>query len=345
LDLDVTAGAIPISGVVRGDTAATLPGGSGFYDVGDQSSQGGTQGNFRNLATYADFAGYPYQVFTEFAGETISTTLADIDKARTTQAFAKLRTSMAGNDSTGYMSDDMILAHLMQGLSVPPDYFRRPWLVGSQRVPFGFAERHAMDGASLDQSMTTGRTSVRIPINIPQNDVGGMLVAILEVLPERLDERQADEFILITDVDQLPNALRDVQRKEPVDNVTNRRVDARHTTPDGLYGYEPMNNVWNRSFTRLGGVFYQIDPNAPVSEARAGIWQAGIIDPVYNEDHFLAPQPFPHDVFADTTAPAFECVIRHSLSIVGNTQIGDVLVENNDDYAAVEDGGIDQPEP
>lgn len=157
----------------------------------------------------------------------------------------------------------------------------------------------------------------------------------MEVLPERLDEAQSDEWLYITDPDGLPNALRDIQNPEPVDLVLNRRIDARHTQPTGLYGYEPMNDKWNRSFTRLGGVFYQPDPRNPFTEQRAGIWQAPVVDPVMSQDHWLAPSPFPHYVFADTAAPAFEFVVRHNLKIVGNTQIGDVLVENNDDWDAV----------
>jgi len=38
-------------------------------------------------------------------------------------------------------------------------------------------------------------------------------------MPERLDERQSDEWINTTTVAKLPDALRDVQRPEPVDMV------------------------------------------------------------------------------------------------------------------------------
>lgn len=338
LDLDVSAGKIPIHGLRYKST--NEPSG-GF--INPASGQGATLSDRKMLTTQATGL-YP-EVWGAMEGQTVSASLADIDKARTTQAFAKLRTAYAGNDSTGFMSDEMILAYLMQGISVPNEYYRRPWMLGQQRVAFGFAERHATDGPSLDASITSGRTRVQLSCNVPMQDVGGYIVATIEVLPERLDERQTDEAVFITTVEQLPNALRDVQRKEPVDSFLNRRVDAKHSTPNGLYGYEPMNNVWNRSFTKLGGVFYQPDPADPFTESRAGIWQAGIVDALYNEDHFLAPQPFPHNVFSDTAAPAFEFVVRHNLSIVGLTQIGDVLAENNDDYGAIEDGGISDGNP
>lgn len=274
----------------------------------------------------------------------MSVTLADIDKARTTQAFAKLRTAYAGNDSTGFDNDNTIVALLMQGISVPPDQFKRPWLLDSARVPVGFAERFATDAANLDQSVTLGRASAKLSLNVPRQDVGGVVIFTVEVLPERVDERMSDEWLYCTEFDDLPNALRDVQRVEPVDLVQNRRIDAKHTQPSGLYGYEPMNDKWNRDFTRLGGDFYMATPGGGWTENRSNIWQTEIVDPTYSETHFLAPQPFPHDVFADTNADAFECVARHVVAIRGNTQIGDVLAENGDDYDAVQNGGLPSPE-
>jgi hypothetical protein len=117
--------------------------------------------------------------------------------------------------------------------------------------------------------------------------------------------------------------------------VRSRRIDAAHTSPTSLYGFEPMNDVWNRGTTRLGGAFYQADPSNPWTQQRSAIWQTSIVDPSFTEDHWLAPANFPHDVFSDTTADAFEVVARHAVSISGLTQIGDVLAESNDDYLAV----------
>lgn len=203
-------------------------------------------------------------------------------------------------------------------------------------MPFGFAERHATDAENLDQSVTTGRCSAQLSINVPASDIGGMIIFQIEVLPERLDERQLDEFLTITEVDALPNALRDIQNPEPVDLVPNKRIDAKHSAPTALYGYEPMNDKWNRAFTRLGGSFYQDTPGVPQTEQRSAIWQTDYVDPTFTSSHFLAPKPFPHFVFSDTQAPAFEFTCRHSIKIVGLTQIGDVLAENTDDFATVQ---------
>ena len=276
------------------------------------------------------------KIFAEMGGQSVTASLADIDKARTTQAFAKLRTAYAGNDTTGFDNDDTLVSMLMQGLAVAEDQFSRPWLLDSQRVPVGFAERFATDAANLDQSVTLGRASAVLSLNVPALPEGGVIVFTIEVLPERVDERMSDEWLQAASVDALPNALRDVQRTEPVDLVLNRRIDAKHAAPNQIYGYEPMNDKWNRDTTRLGGDFYMATPGGGWTENRSNIWQSEIVNPNFTGTHYLAPAPFPHDVFSDTTAHAFEFVCRHTVAITGLTQIGDVLVEANGDYEAVQ---------
>lgn len=359
LDLDVSAGLLPITGTgtVRlkpGNTAAAkIKQADGSTDLGAMRAD--REGSLTSSTTPVS-PGYPVQLnpngslqvnvaelMADMSGRTMGITLADIDKARTTQAFAKLRSAYAGNDTTGFDNDDTIVALLMQGIRVPEDQFKRPWLLDSKRVPVGFAERFATDAANLDASVTVGRASATLSLNVPVQDVGGVIIITVEVLPERVDERMSDEWLLADSFDDLPNALRDVQRVEPVDLVLNRRIDAKHTSPAGLYGYEPMNDKWQRDFTRLGGDFYQATPGAGWTENRSNIWQTEIIDPTFSATHYLAPTPFPHNVFADANADAFEVVCRHQLSISGLTQIGDVLAENNDDYDAVQNGGVPTP--
>lgn len=346
LDLDITAGQIPVSGMARlTGTAITPLTNQAVHQLDPAGSTQGVgttydfavAGNTASLRTRTGSSGTPI-LYAEMASQTIGTSLADIDKARTTQAMAKLRAAYAGNDVSGFINDDTIIAALMQGFAVPEDLFKRPWLLDSKRVPFGFSERFATDAANLDDSVTTGQTTVTLSLNVPQQNVGGLIIFTLEVLPERIDERQSDEWLHVTNPTQLPNALRDIQRPEPVDMVLNQRLDAKHTTPDGLYGYEPMNDVWNRSTTRLGGAFYQPNPGAPVNSQRMGIWMTQAVNPVFSADHYLCPQNFPHYVFADTQADAFEFVVRHTVKIVGLTQIGDVLAENNDDYDKMAEG-------
>jgi hypothetical protein len=336
LDLDVLAGQVPIEGIRRLGT------GTGSGTPGAVASTQHFEISVNSAARVLQFdigSDLQSEIFGNLAGQKLGVTLADIDKARTTQAFAKLRTAYAGNDATGFDNEDTIVALLMQGLSVPQDQFKRPWLLGSQRVKVDYAERFATDAANLDKSVTQGAVEGMLRLNVPRNDVGGVVIVTAELLPNRVDERMADVWLSATDFNQLPNALRDIQRPEPVDLVLNSRIDANHTTPGGLYAYEPMNDVWNRDFTRLGGNFYQATPGAGWTENRSAIWQTEIVDPTFSETHYLAPSPFPHDVFADTQADAFEFVCRHDVRIVGLTQIGDVLAENSDDYAAIEGAG------
>lgn len=342
LDLDVLSGQLPISGLGvdtghtnQGSANATVVESDGetvTYDYGR-----GTQVSGLRFSNTADGTQVVPQIFAELGGSTVPTTLADIDSARRTKAFAELRSAYAGNDATGFDNDDAIVAELMRGFRVPENQFKRPWLLDAQTVPFGMVERHATDAANLDQSVSQGRASAMMSLNIPETDTGGTVIVTVEVIPERIYERQNDEWLMTVTPSGLPDALRDVQRPEPVDEVQNRRLDARHASPDGLYGFEAMNDKHQRSFTRLGGAFYQADPALPWTEQRNAIWQPAIVDPDYTVDHFVVPEPFPHDVFSDTTADAFEMVARHTLTISGLTQFGDVLAENNDDYAAVTD--------
>lgn len=350
LDLDVAAGRLPVTGLGFTSTgpANTGPGiavrqndgktGTATTALSRSATMVDAQNNLRIAQTGLDGTSRP-DIWAQMSGQSMSITLADIDKARTTQAFAKLRTAYAGNDATGFDNDDTIVALLMQGIPVPEDQFKRPWLLDSKRVTVGFAERFSTSAEDLNASVTVGRAAAKLSLNVPQTDTGGTIIFTVEVLPERVDERMQDEWLLKQKFDDLPNALRDIQRVEPVDLVTNRRVDAKHTTPNGLYGYEPMNDQWNRDFTRLGGDFYMETPGGGWTENRSNIWQSEIVNPTFSTTHYLAPTPFPHDVFSDQNADAFEVVCRHAVTIVGNTQIGDVLAENNDDYDAVVQAG------
>jgi len=332
LDLDVTAGALPVSGITRVGTSDGNTIGTHNFDTDAVKIR---SDNTANQIQFAVNDSLVSSIQAEMTDQSITTSLADIDKARTTQAFAKLRNSFAGNDHTGFDSDDAIVAELMQGFAVPADQFQRPILLDSARVPLGFAQRFSTDSTALEKSLSTGVASASLRINLPTQETGGTILALVELLPEKLMERESDEWLHLTGPSALPDALADVQRVEPVDLVFKNRIDARHTDQQGLFGYEPMNNVWNRERTRLGGVFYQADPANPFVEQRSALWQANIVDPEFSADHWLAPVPFPQYVFADPTAPAFELVGRHAITIRGLLQQGDMLAENNDDYAGL----------
>lgn len=343
LDLDVAAGAVTLTGT------AEL---TGFFTDGTVSSvtlddlDGASQGSVSQsgLAVKRASSSGPADPMpavdisgldASLSGNTIQVSLADIDKARTTNAFAKAQAAYAGTDYSGFNNDDVIVSDLMQGFRVPQELFNRPWLLDSKTVVFGLNERHATDAANLDDSVTVGTASVSLSINIPRAEYGGIMIATVEVMPERLYERQSDEYLYCTDVDDLPNALRDIQRTEPVDTVLNRRVDVAHTTPGGTFGYEPMNAKWRREFTRLGGEFRQLTPGTPSTTARTAIWQADYVDPVFTSDHWLCPHPFPQDVFSAPSQDVVNISLLQQLTITGITQFGDDLVEDNQEFADV----------
>lgn len=336
MDLDVQSGRFPLSNLgfqtdALGTGSVSFKDGTG--EDGTTRTGTGSATDVGDLAILTKLNSLSQQipdVYTDLAQDFIAlnSSLAAVDKARELKSFAKIREQMAGIDSSGFINENAILAMMMSGLKVPQDQFQRPILLDSKRVMFGFAERFATDSANLTDSVTQGRASATLSINVPEAVLGGTVMFIIEVLPERIDERASDEWLHVQDPADLPEPVRDSLRIDPTDLVLNRRLDSAHTNGGGLYGYEPMNNVWNRDFTRMGGIFQQIDPETEVTESRAGIWQANIIDPSFDETHWLAPQPFPNDVFADTLKPSFEFVARHDVRVSGLTQMGNPLMEN-----------------
>lgn len=348
LDLDVSAGQIPVSGI--GVRAANTWGQDNITDIRETGQSANTTYVSSTNALQAgsatvhieedpDNAGYP-GIFAELAGSSIVTTLADIDKARTTQAFAKRVAAMQGANYSGFNNDDVIVSELMQGFMVPKELMNRPWLIDSKTVVFGMQERHATDAANLDDSVSTGRAQVSLSCNIPTQDWGAVVMATVEVMPERLYERQRDEYLYVTSSDHMPNAIRDLQRIEPVDSVPNARIDTAHTTPAGVFGYEPMNAKWRREFTRLGGEFRQLTPGTPSTSARTAIWQADYVDPVFTSDHWLCPHPFPQDVFSVPANDIVNISVLQRVAITGITQFGDELVEDNDEFTDVVAGEV-----
>jgi hypothetical protein len=336
LDLDISAGELPLKGLGV-STAFT-----GSVDTTSNAMDGAagtfTAKHYIPESTHirvGDKDGNPYS-YADMANQTVATSLADIDKARTTQAFAKRVAAYAGHDFSGFNNDDVVMSEFMLGFDVPMELQQRPWLLSSKTTVFGMTERHATDAANLDDSSSTGRAQIALSINIPRAEYGGTMIATVEVMPERLYERQQHPDLYVTTVDDLPSAMRDLQRTEAVDSVLNSRIDTSHSTPSGQYGYEPMNAKWQREFTRLGGEFRQLTPGTPNTAARTAIWQADYVDPAFTSDHWLCAHPFPQDVFAVPANDIVNIHVKQQLTITGITQFGDPLVEDNSEFANVE---------
>ena len=112
LDLDVAAGRLPVSGIgVSPVGAATSAGPRDYMSYEGTQSAGahwrvGENISGTEIVVEKAASGLRTKIFAEMGGQSVTTSLADIDKARTTQAFAKLRTAYAGNDTTGFDNDD-----------------------------------------------------------------------------------------------------------------------------------------------------------------------------------------------------------------------------------------------
>lgn len=267
--------------------------------------------------------GYP-DIFGELAEAGISVSLANLELARQTQAFAKLRERFDGID------DDHIIDLLMEGIRVPDEALKQPLLLSSANTIFGMQERHAMDGASLDVSRTTGQTSVQLRFRTPPMNTGGIILVTAEIVPEQLYERMKDKFLGISDAGLLPNYLRDFLDPEKVEVVQNDRIDVHHATPSGTFGYAPLNQWWKRDLTRAGGKFYRPNPDTFV-EDRMRFWSADQLNPTLADDFYMVSD-LPNTVFADSLADPFEVVTLGEVGIIGNTVFGDPLTEDTGSY-------------
>lgn len=262
-------------------------------------------------------------------GATIS--LANIELARQTQAFAKLRERFSG------LSDEYLVDLLMQGIRVPPEDFREPVLIGRGSAVIGQQERYATDGASLDVSVANGVAQLSMTINTPEVNPSGMVVVCMEIVPQQLHERREDgalKYVTGGNADHLPNYLRDYLDPQKVEVVPNSFADQFHSTPDGVFGYAPLNHRWNRMFSRVGGRYKRPVPDAFV-EDRQRIWAVEKADPVLGADFYCCPQPFPHTVFADADADPFEVIAIGQVEIVGNTVFGSTFEEDENAYEKV----------
>lgn len=270
-------------------------------------------------------------IFAELESAGVGVSLANMEMVRKTQAFARLRETYEGNN------EENIIDLLMSGIRVPDTQLYEPILLGTDTSIFGMQERHASDYENLDKSYTTGQLNLRIPIQTPAINPGGIVMVTLEVVPESLPELGLDPFLTTGDVDNLPDYVDDTLDPEKVDIVENGRIDAYHTSPGGVFGYEGLNNKWNRDFARIGGKFSDgVTPST--SEERYRIWQVRVADPDLTEDFYLCPTPFPHDVFADTTADPFEVTTLATMTIIGNTVLGPRLSEDKGAFENTQKG-------
>lgn len=293
-------------------------------------------GNGTTSAPFLDDDGYyswGKAIFAEMRDAGVTLSLANIELAKQTAAFAKLRDKYSGLD------DDHVIDLLMEGIRVPDEALKQPILLDRKSTIFGYSERHAMDGASLDMSVTTGETSLELNFRTPPMNTGGIIMVTLEIVPEQLYERQKDHFLSISNPGNLPNFMRDYLDPEKVSVVQNDFVDVNHGTPTGTFGYAPLNHEWKRSLTRVGGKYLRPVTDTFI-EDRQRFWSVEKLNPTLTTDFYLVGD-LPHNVFLDTLSDPFEVLTVGSVEIVGNTVFGKTLDEDNGSYEAIM-GQVDQ---
>jgi predicted Rdx family selenoprotein len=191
----------------------------------------------------------------------------------------------------------------------------------------GFNQRYATDGANLDKSATNGMATIDMSFRTPAMNTGGVIMITAEIVPEQLWERKKDYFLYTTDPDTLPNYLRDVLDPEAVAVIKNNHADVNHATPDGTFGYAPLNHEWQRDAVNVGGKYYR-PANDAFDEDRAKIWTAEQTSPSLNEDFYLCSN-LHKKVFADQVSDSFEITCLSDMQIVGNTVFGAGLQETD----------------
>ena len=254
-------------------------------------------------------------------GGNATMSLADIEQARKTAAFAKLRAKYDGID------DEHVIDLLMSGIRVPEEALKQPILLGRQRAMIGFNQRYATDGANLDKSATNGMATIDMSFRTPAMNTGGVIMICAEIVPEQLWERKKDYFLYTTDPDTLPNYLTDFLDPEKTDVIKNDHADVNHATPDGTFGYAPLNHQWQRDAVNVGGKYYR-PANDAFDEDRAKIWTAEATNPTLNEDFYLC-SGLHKKVFADQVSDSFEITCLTDMQIVGNTVFGAGLQETD----------------
>jgi len=327
--LNVVNSQMPIRGlgVLQGATAG---GSQNVTETGDVDSTWTNTFSSDNAAQrlVAEAVNNVPQIFAELADNGITISLANIELARKTQAFAKIR------ERYTELPETFLIDMLMRGLSIPDQAYRFPMHVGSRVVPFMQAKRFSTTAGSMDDTAVNGATKVSIPVRIPQVHTGGILMVTAEVTPEQLWERKKDYFLHSTDVSEFPDYLRDYLDPQKVDVVLNSDVDTAHATPNGTFGYRRMNGHLNGVSYRVGGKFKRPSSGSANDEDRMRIWAAETANPTLGTDFYLATN-INQKPFLDTVADPFEAVCVVQLAIEGNTQFGPPLVESEQNYDAV----------
>ena len=267
-------------------------------------------------------------IFAELEDNGITVSLSNIELARKTQAFARMREQFSEHD------DEFIIDMLMSGLTIPDQSLKQPMLLGQFTNVFGQRIRYSSDADALDASATNGMTGGALNLRVPRLSTGGVIMVVAEITPEQLFERTQDTLLHTTSVDALPEYLRDELDPEKVEVVRNDYIDTAHGTPAGTFGYGPLNHKFHKRQYNVGGKFYRPSTDGTADEVRQRIWSVEVANPTLSADFYLCTT-MNQKPFLDTLADPFEAVAIGDFAIEGNTVFGGVLVEAMNNYDAV----------
>ncbi|RUV72914.1 MAG: hypothetical protein EOQ55_00495 [Mesorhizobium sp.] len=338
--LNVTSQNLPIRGIGRDSAgfAGAPTANKSVVETGNVSKTYGfarpfeSGGPWMKVSTGVAGTAIP-EIYAELQNAGITVSLSNIELAKKTAAFARLRTQYNEH------SDQYLINMLMDGLTIPEQAMMQPILIGEQTTIFGMSKRYATDAANLKESVVNGATMVDMAIQTPRIATGGIIMVVAEITPEQMFERQADPMFHLLQTGQkdgrnFPHYLRDELDPEKVEAVPNRYIDVAHATPTGTFGYAPLNYRWNITQPRIGGKFYRPDPAAPFDEDRQRLWAVETVNPTLGTDFYLCTNMHTN-VFVVTNQDPFEVVTQGDFLIEGNTVFGGALVEATNDYAAV----------
>jgi hypothetical protein len=265
------------------------------------------------------------------SGGTAKLSLADLENARKTAAFAKIRAKYSER-----VTDDEIIDLFMSGIQVPAAAMKEAMLLQKVTVPMVYDQQYATDAANLDDSVTRGYATVDLNFKTPRMNTGFTVLVTLEVVPEQLYERKQDCWMSTTTVDELPDFLVDYLDPQKIETVQNKYVDVNHTDGDGIFGYAPLNYKWmDRKSVNVGGKYHR-PANDVYDENRARIITAETSSSMTLNDDFYLVSGLHKKMFADQITDGLEVSGRAAVKITGNTVFGPALQEATNDYDVID---------
>lgn len=315
------------AGVDRRETGGINRNGAAWQETAPGDSTANPGDMIVTVAQDPANLGFP-GVFAELAENGITVSTSNLELAKQTQAWARVRAQYSGLD------DDQLVDLLMSGVRVPDVHLTKPILLGRSKVPFGMTQRYSTESANLDVSATRGVAGTDMTIRCPQMNTGAVVVIIAEVVPDQFWERSADYHFLAAEDTKRPDRLLDQIDPQAVSLLTNIHGDVKHTDPLGIFGYAPLNHEYVRRRFNVGGKFYKENPTDPWNQDRNRIWASEPIDPTLSRSMYLA-EDLPEEIFMTTNQDNFEFSCACQATISGLTFVGPALREQTNDYESI----------